>query len=185
MDVFFGAGILFLSERENSVLSGFHPKLNRWSGFGGKRQEDEVAIHTAVREVIEEIFGIYSLKDDCLTEMCTLVTDNPRNEGGYFLFVEPIHTLFKMAEVLRKNEYISEYYLEIPTTLDMLFNKRGSKDEMEITRLEYFLLKDLQDRRGSLTQEFYEDIQGLPFLSCYEYAQELLILEKLLEDLDT
>ena len=182
MDVFFGAGVLFISEDEQSVLTGFHPKLNRWSGFGGKSQENEKPLQTAVREVIEEIFGIFSLSNECFTEISTCVTDHPQNEGGYIVFIEPISTLFKMAEVLRKKNYKSEYYLEIPSTTSELFNTRYFSIEMEISRLEFFLLKDLQDRRGSLTQEFYQDIQKFCFLSAHEYTDELLILEKLLED---
>ena len=55
------AGILFVDTQSKSVLAGFHPKLNRLSGFGGKSQGEESAAQTAVREVSEELFGVFNL----------------------------------------------------------------------------------------------------------------------------
>ena len=43
-----GAGILFVEVQSKSVLAGFHPKLNRLSGFGGKSHGEEKPEQTAV-----------------------------------------------------------------------------------------------------------------------------------------
>lgn len=165
MEEFFGAGILFISETGNSVLTGFHPKLNRWSGFGGKSRENEVAVETAVRKVIEELFGIFHPSLDCIAEIAECIESNPQNEGGYMLFIETAKTLFIMTDILEKHQCYSEYYVDIPKNNTELISKRLYLESMEIQKVEYFALKNLQDMRGSITDEFYSDIQSYLLLS--------------------
>jgi hypothetical protein len=157
----FGAGILFISYTVGSVLAGFHPKLDRWSGFGGKCHENEIYIDTAVREVVEEIFGIFSLSPDVLSELGKCVSSAPRNDGGYMLFIEPIDTLLNMCEVLRKNAQISPYYQSIPSHVDGIIVKRYVNSTSEINKLLMFAIRDIQDIRYLFTDEFYQDIQSL------------------------
>ena len=161
MDAVFGAGILFVSYTGGSVLAGFHPKLGRWSGFGGKCHENELYIDTAVREVVEEIFGIFSLSPAILSELGKCVVSAPRNDGGYMLFIEPIDTLLNMCEVLRKNAQISPYYQTIPSSLDSILVPRHVNYSSEISKLLFFAFRDIQDIRYLFTDEFYQDIQSL------------------------
>ena len=172
MEEFFGAGILFISESGNSVLTGFHPKLNRWSGFGGKRRGTELALETAVREVIEELFGVFSLSSECFSEIMSCIESTPQNEGGYMLFIETEKTIFMLSDILIKHQCYSDYYVNIPMNNNELVSNRFYLETMEIQKIEYFPLINLQDMRGSITDEFYSDIQSyllLSELSSHEY----------------
>lgn len=159
MASFFGAGILFTSEDNCSVLYGFHPKLNRWSGFGGKRRNHEEAIETAVRELVEEIFGIFNLSEECILELSSCIQSIPKNNADYILYIEHESCLFKIAYILDSNNYVSPYYLSLPKNSFELNRFRQLKEGMEITQIDYFLIKELQDKRGLITKEFYSDIQ--------------------------
>lgn len=184
MPAFFGAGILFVSENCNSVLSGFHPKLNRWSGFGGKCRNEESPLVTAVREVIEEIFGIFDVSHGCLLELICCIHSLPNNNSGYILYIESETKLFQMADILVKNNYISPYYLTLPKNAFELNHFRQSKEEMEITRIESFYIIDLQDKKGLLTNEFYNDIQKyVMFPRHYEFVTDSAMFKNILEEL--
>jgi hypothetical protein len=184
MPAFFGAGILFVSENCNSVLSGFHPKLNRWSGFGGKCYNEESPLVTAVREVIEEIFGIFDVSHGCLLELICCIHSLPNNNSGYVLYIESETKLFQMVDILVKNNYISPYYLTLPKNAFELNHFRQSKEEMEITRIESFYIIDLQDKKGLLTNEFYNDIQKyVMFPRHYEFVTDSAMLKNILEEL--
>ena len=184
MATFFGAGILFLSEDNRSVLSGFHPKLNRWSGFGGKRRGNEEALETAVREVIEEVFGVFNPSEECILELSSCIQSIPKNNADYILYIESESRLFEMAYILHSNNYVSPYYLSLPKNSFELNRFRQLKEEMEITRIDYFLIKELQDKRGLITKEFYSDIQKYIILtSPQEYIDDTALFIKFLDDM--
>jgi hypothetical protein len=186
MDAFFGAGILFVSEDGRSVLSGYHPKLNRLSGFGGKCHEDEEPLETAVREIVEEIFGLFDISQECSLELSSCIRNIPKNNADYILYIESETRLFEMAYILQKNNYVSPYYLEFPKNSFELNNFRQQKEDMEITRIDYFFIRDLQDKRGLLTKEFYSDLQKYLLLSTpQEYTDELIMFSKMLENMDS
>ena len=55
-DEWHSAGILFTTD--NTVFVGYKIVNDNWqiSGFGGKRNEDETYIQTAIRETLEELY---------------------------------------------------------------------------------------------------------------------------------
>jgi hypothetical protein len=154
------AGILFVDTQTKSVLAGFHPKLNRLSGFGGKSRGDEMAAQTAVREVSEEIFGIFNLAPEHINAFAEELGSS-KVYDGYSLFVEPIETVFKLSAFLSKNGYFSPFYNQLPLSVSELIYHRILSKTTEVTDVSLFALRDIGDMRHALTPEFYTDLSTL------------------------
>ena len=154
------AGILFVDTQSKSVLAGFHPKLNRLSGFGGKSRGEETAAQTAVREVAEELFGVFNLSEEHIDTFAEEL-GNPKVYDGYSLFIEPIETVFKLSTFLSKNGYFSPFYSHIPISVSELIYHRILSKTSEVTEVSLFALRDIGDMRHALTLEFYADISTL------------------------
>ena len=102
---FSSAGILFEDSdtAEPKYLSGWNPKLNAWSGLGGKRRGEETAWQTALREVIEEVFGL-RVKKDVLHSLYEKITPMEFFQNGtYVCFVCPLRTLLESSIFLEGN----------------------------------------------------------------------------------
>ena len=155
-----GAGILFVEVQSKSVLAGFHPKLNRLSGFGGKSHGEEKPEQTAVREVVEELFGVFNLAPEHIQAFADEL-GSPRVYDGYSLFVEPIETVFKLSAFLSKNGYFSPFYNELPLSVSELIYYRILSKTTEVTDISLFALRDIGDMRHALTLEFYADLSTL------------------------
>jgi hypothetical protein len=161
------AGILFVDSDSGTVLAGFHPKLGKLSGFGGKAQDNETAAETAVREVVEELFGIFTLEPIHRTALMSQLTRTQDGKAkvrvyeSYSLFIEPLSTLFAFTDFLSKNGYFSPFYLELPTNIHELLYLRIVPETGEITVLTRFWIKDRTEQRHLLADEFYEDISIL------------------------
>jgi hypothetical protein len=154
------AGILFVDTQSKSVLAGFHPKLNRLSGFGGKSRGEETAAQTAVREVAEELFGVFNLSKEHIDSFADGL-DDPKVYDGYSLFIEPIETVFKLSTFLSKNGYFSPFYSHLPISVSELIYHRIPSKTAEITEVSLFALRDIGDMRNALTLEFYADLSTL------------------------
>jgi len=154
------AGILFVDGQSRSVLAGFHPKLNRLSGFGGKSRGEETAEQTAVREVVEELFGVFTLTEEHITEFSKDL-GIPRVYDGYSVFVEPIETVFKLSAFLSKNGYFSPFYNNLPLSVSELIYHRILSETSEVSDISLFALRDLGDMKHMLTLEFYADLSTL------------------------
>lgn len=155
-----GAGILFVEVQSKSVLAGFHPKLNRLSGFGGKSHGEEKSEQTAVREVVEELFGVFNLAPEHIQAFADEL-GSPRVYDGYSLFVEPIETVFKLSAFLSKNGYFSPFYNQLPLSVSELIYHRILSKTTEVTDISLFALRDIGDMRHALTPEFYADLTTL------------------------
>ena len=123
---FSSAGILFEDSGGEKVqyLSGWNPKLNAWSGFGGKRRGEETAWQTALREVIEEIFGL-RIKKNNLHDLYQKITPLEFFQNdSYVCFVCPLRTLFEISTYLEGFGYKSPFYIKFPITIDELLVSR-------------------------------------------------------------
>lgn len=145
------AGILFEDSGgdEPLYLSGWNPKLSAWSGLGGKRRENETAWQTALREVIEELFGFRIRKQvlDMLSEDFTPI-DFYQN-GTYVFFVCPIDFVFKICKRLEDFGYKSPFYIKYPITVYELLESRnyehGKNPEITDLRLISFSFSEPTD----------------------------------------
>lgn len=122
---FSSAGILFQNMHQGTFLSGYHSKLKKWSGFGGRRIGNETAWETAIREVVEEIFGIFLPPVSLNTLQQALSPMEFFQTEDYVCFVLPIDYVFKLAELLDLIEYKSPFYgRDYPRTVTDLLEKR-------------------------------------------------------------
>jgi 8-oxo-dGTP pyrophosphatase MutT (NUDIX family) len=123
---FSSAGILFKDsgDEKSTYLSGWNPKLNAWSGFGGKRRGDETAWKTALREVIEEIFGLRIKKESLHILFETISPTEFFQNDTYVCFLCSLSTLFEISTYLEGFGYKSPFYIKFPITIDELLVSR-------------------------------------------------------------
>lgn len=135
---FSSAGILFQNLHQGTFLSGFNSKLNCWSGFGGGKMGNETPWETAVREVVEEIFGIYLPPTSLQTLQQAISPLEFFKTGDYICFVLSIDYLFKISEMIDMLEYKSPFYGDVfPKTISDLLEKRTIESH------KYFEIREL------------------------------------------
>jgi len=154
------AGILFVDTESKSVLAGFHPKLNRLSGFGGKQRGEERPEQTAVREVVEELFGIFTLTEEHIDVFAEKLRAS-KLYSEYTLFIEPLETVFELSTFLSKNGYFSAFYSQLPLSVSQLIGHRILSKTSEVSDISLFAIRDIGDMRHALTSEFYADLTTL------------------------
>ena len=112
------AGCLFTNGTH--VLAGYQGTIN---GIGGKAEEGEEPQATALRETMEEIFGIsFDIEKIRLTTQKIIV------KKEYTIFVYTFDDLEKMCSILKEGQAVSPMYSEIPTTVWDLITKRLPND---------------------------------------------------------
>jgi len=113
------AGCLFTNGTH--VLAGYQGSI---SGIGGKAEEGEEPQATALRETMEEIFGIYGfdIENIRLTPQKIIV------KKSYTIFVYSFDDLEAMCGVLRLCGIDSPLYTKIPSTVWELVLKRLPND---------------------------------------------------------
>ncbi len=159
METVSAAGILFTDGLK--VLAGYHPSLSAWSGIGGKAEEGESLVITAIRECCEEIYG---LKPDAATleEMAVeLNLGEPTLTGSYAVFQAHLLEVLVICRILKKNGYTSQFYQFFPKDIQYLIEERDTHPTAEIKLLTLLPLDEVELSRESITPEFYEDIRKL------------------------
>jgi hypothetical protein len=129
-----GAGFLFYSNKH--FLTGFSSHLQKWSGFGGKREpEDKSALHTAIRELLEELFAINpsEMLIKWLSNIKILAT---YNRHSYVLYICDIKELKWISAVLMFFGEKSPYYTYLPTEMNELLTERNAPNTAEVPRIE-------------------------------------------------
>jgi hypothetical protein len=129
--MFSAAGCLFTDKK--LVLAGYQFRHGKGvlDGIGGSREEGEMAIETAFRETLEELFDI--------VPSAALVTEmrkhfKPRSKfqtGQYICFVYNFKTLEKMMVFLKGQGLRSPLYKLFPVSVsELLFNRRIRPTEL-------------------------------------------------------
>lgn len=131
------SGILFTTGHK--FLSG-RKKNGYWSGIGGKIENGETTHRAAIREALEEIFGIY---DDNIINIFDedLKIDIMYSDlNGYTLFSAPLGTLSLIARKLNSFKAKSETFAgPIPETI------QGIIDNFQPTELKALRILDIRD----------------------------------------
>ena len=117
------AGCLFTNGIH--VLAGYQPnkQFPSINGIGGKPEEAEEPIVTALREFLEEVFGIY----DCVKGVSLLRTVVPRHvleQKRYITYIYDFNDLVKILEIVSGLGVSSPLYVEFPRSLVELFFTR-------------------------------------------------------------
>jgi 8-oxo-dGTP pyrophosphatase MutT (NUDIX family) len=128
-----GAGCLFI--QNSFALAAYTPKLKKWSGIGGLINPNESLRYTAIREMLEELFGLEPSEEiimDCeyvLRMVKLVVRDN------YGILIISFDDYILIAKVLVGNKIVSPYYKTIPMNFVDLITERLPQESAEITDL--------------------------------------------------
>lgn len=116
------SGCLFTNH--SHVLAGM--QRSGLSGLGGKMRFTEIAIETAWRETLEELFGFHSnFIKDRMYEVCSIRPFRVIVDTKYVCFVYTFKDLEKALSILKKYHPISPFYRYFPTTVsDLVLNRR-------------------------------------------------------------
>jgi hypothetical protein len=129
------AGIMFTDGKH--VLAGYNQHTMKISGIGGKAKRNETAIHTAIRETVEELFELEEIPQE-LSEMLynNLLFDNLFTRGDYTTFIMDFkYDLQIFFDTISKFILRSRVYSTIPKTLEELLMTRIVAPEAELSHL--------------------------------------------------
>jgi hypothetical protein len=130
-----GAGFIFYKNKH--FLTGFSSHLQKWSGFGGKReQEDKSPLHTAIRELLEELFAI-NPSEMLMKWLSNIKIVSTYNRHGYILYVCDINELKWISSVLMFFGEKSPYYKKLPTDINELLTERNAPETDEVPKIEF------------------------------------------------
>ena len=122
---FLAAGTLFTNGTH--VLAGYQkgytsPSI---SGIGGKREGTETYMETALRETVEELFGLSVVPLVLLSRMKGLL--EPRRihkTGSYVLVIYNFNDLEKILELVKRDVKVSPLYKTLPKSISELLLDR-------------------------------------------------------------
>jgi hypothetical protein len=122
------AGCIFTNETH--ILAGYQPNKTTpyISGFGGNRLEGEPYEHTAVREMIEELFDIEATYDMITRILNDLKPLRSIKHTGYMVLQYTFEDLDKIIKYLEPNGVNSTLYKVWPKNLyDLIFTRTPTK----------------------------------------------------------
>ena len=155
---FNSAGSLFTNGTH--VLAAYQrdPKKPTVSGIGGKREGGEKYMETAIRETVEEVFGLAEVSPVLIGRIISKVEPRVvKQMGAYVLLIYNFNDLEKIIEIVRGEVRVSPLYKVFPRTLLELILKREGAAE---PRPEVFYLSLLPAvKNTTIDVEFLEDIK--------------------------
>ena len=129
------AGLLFTNEK--LFLAGYKSFKGHVTGIGGKpHEEDQTILHTALRETIEELFGIKEVDSDLIAQL--LIVVKPYREvtnETYTHFLCTFSDLKYLLTYCYLHVQTSPYYDIFPTTIEQLILDRKNTERAEIAQL--------------------------------------------------
>jgi len=121
------------------VLAGYQPnkKSPFISGIGGSKKAGESYVETALRETMEELFGLTKYPSTMLDELKMIEPKNICQNFDYVNLIYSFEDLGKFLLVLSKykKELKSTVYKSIPTTLSSLLLDRVFDKSSEISHI--------------------------------------------------
>lgn len=128
------AGILFTNER--LFLSGYKAYKGHITGIGGKQNHGESLFQTAIRETIEELFGIKDIPPTIVRIFeKTLSYSKVLENGGFTHFLCSFDELSSFMRIVEAAFETSPFYDVFPKTLEDLLLNRKNSEKAEITHL--------------------------------------------------
>lgn len=139
------------------VLAGLQVKNgNRLvSGFGGGGLSEEDIIHTALREMVEEIFEIYDIPEVIEEIFVHFIPRRFVENGDYTILVYDFEDLLDFSNILKGNHLTSPVYEKFPSSIEELIFKRCPMETTEIQRLALLPF----DSEMILDKHFLKDIE--------------------------
>jgi 8-oxo-dGTP pyrophosphatase MutT (NUDIX family) len=119
------AGIVFTDGR--TILGGYEPHKGCISGFGGKHENTEDPASTAIRETIEELYGIRGVKQSMIDDIKKLLRFDLSHlsaKAAYIFYVVDYDDLDKLLRYMSTQDIRSAHYPILPKNLTDLLNRR-------------------------------------------------------------
>lgn len=140
------SGILFTNR--NLVLlgrKGYGKLRNKWSGFGGSIKPYERLRDGAVREVLEEIYGIKASHDLVRKLADQIRMDVMYSTPVYTLFVTTFDSLMEISKVLNTHCFTSPFFAgKVPEQLSQLIRDFVPTKRAEIVELKLYSLAEVK-----------------------------------------
>jgi hypothetical protein len=154
-----GAGVLFRDETH--FIGGYQPKIGLINGIGGKKEPgDKNAKETALREMLEELFGYSDSK--IIDALSTIKEEKVIEHDTYTVYVYSLYHLSSMLHIISTFRIQSDYYEQNPLTIRDLIYKRlllqgEAQAHQELTKIHLLPLT----RREGLSLDLIKDITAL------------------------
>ena len=147
------AGIVFQSETH--ILMGYQPAKKMISGLGGKPLGGETTLETALRETIEEMFGL--TPTHWLLHGLLGFYSNRRAvlNGSYTMYIFSFKDLVDFMAIVAGFMGESPYYYTFPRTMPELILHRYTPTGAEVSDLALVPV---------IKEPFILDTQDMPFL---------------------
>lgn len=123
------AGLLFTDGK--TILGGYQPHRRCIYGFGGKHERQESPPQTAIRETLEEIYGLHDIESQWVQDLMEIlgpITEHESATAAYIFYLvhyKDLLVLMKyMAEQLTTKGIQSPYYDKLPRTMAELLNRK-------------------------------------------------------------
>jgi hypothetical protein len=121
------------------VLAGYQPNKEKpfVSGIGGSKKSGETYFETALRETMEELFGVSKYPDKLLDELKMIEPKNICQNSGYVNLIYSFDDLGLFLLVLdkHKTELESSVYKNIPKTMSSILLDRIYEKDAEISHV--------------------------------------------------
>jgi hypothetical protein len=147
------AGIVFQSRTH--VLMGYQPAKKMITGIGGKPLDGEQRLETAMRETVEELFGMSPTRWLLNGLLGYYRNRRPVFNGSYAMYLFSLHDLYDFMAIVRGFMHASPYYVTFPNTLTDLILHRVAPPDAEVTSLALVTI---------VQTAVYLDTQDMPFL---------------------
>lgn len=121
-----------------TILGGYEPHKKCISGLGGKHEKAEDPASTAIRETIEELYGIRGVNQDMVDGIKKLLRFDVSHESAtaaYIFYVVDYEDLEKLLLYMSKQSIRSPHYPVLPKTLAELLDRKPVPDP-EVESLE-------------------------------------------------
>lgn len=138
------------------VLAGYQPRKKCINGIGGKPEEGEEVHRTAIREMLEEVFGV------CSEDFIQSIYEIPYHrveKKSYTMFIYTFRDLERICGIVRG----SPYYAEPPQSVWELLVNRNALDT-EISHLCILPVVEHDKKIPFVEPYFIGDIQVIRLL---------------------
>jgi hypothetical protein len=131
-----GAGCMFTDGKY--ILAGYQKKgrSSYISGIGGKIEDNESYIKTAIREMIEELFEVKNVPQKLIQKIEDTIKPYHIFRNRYYVnVVYSFENLLTILKIIRKGGIETSIYKYFPTTInELIFNRMDSTDA-ELTHI--------------------------------------------------